>query len=106
MSYQDKMEKLKSYSIKNKLLSENLTNWQLLFLETTQILRNSLIEASKWHNFDYLVENEPFDHLPSDCYSDIIRDSISLWYPFYYDLYKEVQEEIENNVNNSLSKLE
>jgi hypothetical protein len=97
MSYQDKMEKLKSYSIKNKLLSENLTNWQLLFLETTQILRNGLIEASKWHNFVYLEENEPFEYLPSDCYNDIIRDIISLWYPFYFDLYKEVQEKIDNN---------
>ena len=39
------MEKLKLYSIQNNLLSETLTNWNLLFLETYKI-KNFLTEAS------------------------------------------------------------
>ena len=58
------MEKLKLYSIENKLLSE-ITNWQLLFLETKRIITDYLIEVSKIHNFDYLAEIEPFERLPS-----------------------------------------
>lgn len=92
------MEKLKSYSIENRLLSEKLTNWQLLFSETKQILRDYLIKVSKLHNFDYLAEIKPIDHLPSDCCSDITADIISLWYPFYYDLYRHVQEKIDYDI--------
>ena len=92
------MQKLKSYSIENKLLSEKITNWQLLFLETKQMIRDYLIDVSKIHNFDYLAEFEPFERLPSDCYSEIIQHIISLWYPFYFDLYRNIQEKIDNDI--------
>ena len=92
------MERLKSYSIENKLLSEKITNWQLLFLETKQLLKDYLIEVSKIHNFDYLAEIEPMERLPSDCYYEIIQNIISLWYPFYYDLYRNIQEKIDNDI--------
>ena len=92
------MEKLKLYSIKNSLLSETITNWQLLFLETKRVITDYLIHVSKIHNFDYLAEIEPFERLPSDCYSEIIQNIISLWYPFYFDLYRNIQEKIDNDI--------
>ncbi len=93
------MEKLKLYSIKNGFLSEKLTNWDALFLETKQTIRNYLTDASEWHNFNYLTEKDALECLPSDCYSELLFKIISLWYPFYYDLYRGVQEQIENDVN-------
>lgn len=99
------MERLKIYSIKNTLLSEKITNWDLLFIETKQILRNYLEKVSKWHNFDYLAEDEPMDHLPYDCYSEFFWEIISLWYPFYYELYRGFQEEIENDVKQILFEI-
>jgi hypothetical protein len=43
------MEKLKLYSIKNNFLSEKFTNWDALFFETKQTVRNYLVNASEWH---------------------------------------------------------
>jgi hypothetical protein len=93
------MEKLKLYSIKNNFLSEKFTNWDALFFETKQTLRTYLTNASEWHKFNYLIEKEPFEFLPSDCYNELLMEIICLWYPFYYNLYRGVQEEIESNVN-------
>lgn len=99
------MEKLKLYSIQNNLLSETLTNWNLLFLETYKILKNFLMEASKWHNFDYLEEESYFEYLPSDCYSELLFTVISLWFPFYYDLCKGSRWQIENDVKEFLDEI-
>lgn len=94
--------KLKEFSIKNTLLSEKLTNWELLFSETTNIINTYLKEASKWHKFNYLLENDPFEYLPSDCYNEILFKILDLWFPFYNDLYRNIQEEIETNIKSIL----
>jgi hypothetical protein len=96
------MEKLKLYSIKNNLLSERFTNWEILLLETNKMLEDYLIEASKWHNYEYIKDDIPFDLLPSDCYSEILFKVISLWFPFYYDLFRGFQEEIESDFSKML----
>jgi len=94
--------KLKVFSIKNTLLSEKLTNWELLFSETTNTINNYLKEASEWHKFNYLSKNEPFEYLPSDCYDQILFKVLDLWFPFYNDLYRSIQEEIESNIKSIL----
>jgi len=94
--------KLKLFSIENALLSEKLTNWELLFSETTNTIKNYLKEASKQHNLDYLSENEPFEYLPSDCYNEIVFKILDLWFPYYDHLYRSIQEKIESNVESIL----
>lgn len=96
------MEKLKKYSISHNLLSEKFTNWDLLFDKTKQIIRTYLIKATEWHNFDYLSDEEPFERLPSDCYSDMVHIVISLWFPFYYDLVRSSQEVIDIDIQQIL----
>ena len=93
---------LKLFSIENTLLSEKLTNWELLFSETTNTINNYLKEASEWHKYNYLLENEPFEQLPSDCYDEILFKVLDLWFPFYNDLYRNIQEEIETNIKSIL----
>ena len=100
------MNKLKLYSIENNLLSETITNWQILFSETKNIINSYLKEVSKYHNFDYLSSKEPFEDLPSDCYSDLLFKIIDLWYPFYYDLYRGNQEKIELDIGSILLEIE
>ncbi len=100
------MNKLKLYSIKKNLLSETITNWQILFSETKNIINNYLKEVSKYHNVDYLASKEPFEELPSDCYSELLFKIIDLWYPFYYDLYRGNQEEIESDIKSLLFEIE
>jgi len=75
--------KLKLYSIKCEFLSEKFTKWELLFVETTNIINNYLKDASEWHKFDYLLENKPFEYLSSDCLNEIVFKVIYLWFPFY-----------------------
>lgn len=90
--YTFSIEKLKSYSIEKKLLSEKIINWGLLFVETEQTIKKYLTEV------DYLAESDPYDCLPSDVYSQLLFEIISLWYPFYYDLERSVQLEIEQDI--------
>jgi hypothetical protein len=96
------MIKLKLYSIEKKLLSETTTNWEKLFLNTKDVINNYLKKVSRSHNFDYLESKEPFEYLPSDCYSELLFEIINLWYPFYFDLYRGVQEEIESDIGSIL----
>jgi hypothetical protein len=94
--------KLKLFSIENTLLSEKLTNWDLLFSETTNTIKNYLKEASEWHKLNYLSENEPFEYLPSDCYDEIVFKVLDLWFPFYDNLHRSIQEKIESNIKSIL----
>jgi hypothetical protein len=94
--------KLKLFSIENTLLSEKLTNWTLLFSDTTDTINNYLKKASQWHNLDYISENEPFEYLPSDCYDDLAFTILDLWFPFYDHLHRSIQEKIEGNVKSIL----
>lgn len=94
--------KLKLFSIEKSLLSEKLTNWEILFSETTNIINNYLKEASEWHKFNYLLENEPFEYLPTDCYNEIVFKVLELWFPFYDDLYRSIQEQIQSKVESIL----
>lgn len=94
--------KLKIFSIKKSLLSEKLTIWEILFSETTNIINNYLKEATEWHKFNYLLEKEPFEYLPTDCYNEIVYKVLDLWFPFYDDLNGSIQEEIKSNVESIL----
>ncbi len=100
------MNKLKLYSIENNLLSEKITNWEILFSETKNIINNYLKKVSKSHNVDYLALKEPFEDLPSDCYSELLFKIIDLWYPFYFDLYRGNQEKIESDIGSILLEIE
>jgi hypothetical protein len=95
-------DKLKLFSIKKSLLSEKLTSWEILFSETTNIINNYLKEATEWHKFNYLLEKEPFEYLPTDCYNEIVYKVLDLWFPFYDDLNRGIKEEIKNNVESIL----
>lgn len=99
------MNNLKLYSIKKQLLSETITNWEILFSETKMLINNYLKEGSKYHNFDYLSSKEPFEYLPSDCYSELLFKIIDLWYPFYFNLYRGLQEEIELDIKTILFEI-
>lgn len=96
------MLKLKEYSVSRNLLSEKFTNWNILFEETENLIINYIVKVGKVHNFNYLEQTEPFEHLPSDCYNSILFDVINLWYPFYYELERFYTINIETDISNIL----